>query len=172
MINYTNIENDLKEWIRTVTGLGTGYVISQNDNNPRPTGQYATIKIYDAQTVGHDTYNATSAINNTVDLNYKGVRRIRIGVNIFRDETDTVQNQMAKLISSFNRNDTAIYFESLNMGIIESGQVVDLPELVRDKWEERKQCDFFIYLNDEETQNVESIEKISGVGFNTPYQVP
>ena len=172
MIDYTQIENDLKQWIRTVCGFGGGFVISQNDNNPRPLDQYATVKIYDAQVIGHDTFNATAAPLGTVDLNYSGVRKIRIGVNIFRDGTETVQNQMAKLTSSFNRFDTQIYFKSKNMGIIESGEVIDLPELVRDKWEERKQCDFFVYVNDEETQNVEAIEKLAGTGFGTAYQIP
>jgi len=172
MIDYTLIENNLKQWVRSATGLGGGFVISQNDNNPRPIGQYATVKIYDAQVIGHDTYNATAAPLDTVNLNYTGVRKIRIGVNIFRDGAETVQNQMAKLTSSFNRIDTQIYFQSKNIGIIESGEVIDLPELVRDKWEERKQCDFFVYVNDEETKNVESIEKLAGVGFGTAYQIP
>lgn len=171
MINYTTIENQLKTWIKTETGLADTHVISQNDNHPRPIGQYATVRIFDAIAEGHDTYNAIASANNTVNLNYSGVRRVMIGVNIYRDGITTAQNQMAKLVSSFNRVDTGYYFQSLNLGIINSSEIRDLPELVNDVWENRKQCDFFIYVNDEETINIESIEHISGTGFDVPYSV-
>jgi len=171
MIDYTTIENEIKTWIKATTGLYDGLVISQNDNHARPVGQYATVRIFDAVKLGHDTYTAIASINNTVNLNYSGVRKIMIGINIYRDSIETSQDQMAKLVSSFNRLDTAIYFESLNMGIIDSSEVRDLPELVNDNWEERKQCDFFIYVVDDETVNVESIEHISGNGFGSPYKV-
>lgn len=171
MIDYTLIENQIKTWVKNETLLADSQVISANDNHTRPTGQYVTVKIYDAVKIGHDTYNAIASTNNTVNLNYSGVRKIMISINLFRDGLDTAQNQMAKLVSSFNRIDTGIYFESLNMGIIDSSEVRDLPSLVNNNWEERKQCDFFIYVVDNDTVNVESIEHISGNGFGSPYNI-
>ena len=171
MINYTTIENNIKNWIRTETGLSSGNVISQNDNHPRPIGQYATVRIFDAVVIGHDTFTTTNSINDTVNLNYKGLRRIMVGVNIYRDGTVTAQNQMARLVSSFNRIDTGYYFSDLGYGIINSSEIRDLPELVNNNWENRKQCDFFIYVTDDETINIEAITKVSGNGFDTPYIV-
>jgi len=171
MINYTQIENDLKTWIKSVTGLANDKVISQNDNHHSPLGQYATVRIFDAEVIGHDTFNATSGLNDTVNLNYNGVRRIMVGINIYRDDTVTAQNQMGKLISSFNRLDTSFYFQDKGLGMISSSEVRDLPERINNNWEERKQADFFFYLNDVELVNVEAITKIAGNGFGVDYIV-
>jgi hypothetical protein len=168
MINYTEIENILKTWIKTVTGLGNGNVISQDDNHARPQGQYATIKILDPLVIGHDTYNATNSINDTVNLNYVGVRKLMVTVNIYRDDA---MQKMAQLESSFNRLDTQIVLRAANLGIINSSDTRDLTSLVNDIWEQRRQADFFFYAEDKDTINVEAITKIAGKGFDTPYLV-
>ena len=168
MIDYTEIENQVKAWIKTVTSLSNANVISENDNHARPSGQYATVKLTDPLVIGHDSYKVTNSINDTVDLNYTGVRKLMISVNVYRD--DAIQ-KMASLSASFNRLDTQIYFRGINLGIINSSETRELTSLVNDKWEERRQTDFFFYAEDKEVVNVEAITKISGTGFDTPYLV-
>lgn len=171
MIDYKTVEIIIKTWVKSVTGLANDKVISQNDNHARPTGQYATVKIFNPKIIGHDTYKVTNAANNTVDLNYGGVRELMIGINIYRDDTETAMNQMAKLTSSFNRLDTQIYFNSLNIGIINTSEIRDLSSVINELWEERRQADFFLYANDADVVNVEAIMKIAGTGFDTDYIV-
>jgi len=171
MIDYKAIEIVLKTWIKSVTDLGNANVISQNDNHGRPTTQYATIKVYDGVVIGHDTYTTTNAPLDTVDLNYSGVRKIMVSVNIYKDDTVSAMEQMAKLVSSFNRLDTQMVFTSAKIGIINSSEIRDLTSLVDNNYEERRQADFFIYANDNDVINVEAIMRIAGNGFGVDYTV-
>lgn len=171
MINFTVLNNNMKTWIKDVTGLTNAQVINQNDNNPRPIGQYATVRIFDPIELGHDTTIIEDAVNNTVDINYQGVRQIMVGVNIYRDGANSALSVMAQLKSSLNRIDTKAFFAGLEIGIINGSATRDLSAVVKEDWEERRQADFFFYINDVEVENVEAILKISGEGFGTPYIV-
>lgn len=171
MIDFVTLNNDMKTWIKNVTGLDNGHVINQNDNNPRPIGQYATVRIFDPIELGHDSTIITDSINNTVDINYQGIRQIMVGINIYRDGVNTALTLMAQLKSSLNRVAQKEYFKALDIGIINASQTRDLSTVVKEDWEERRQADFFFYINDFETENIEAIVKVSGEGFGVPYLV-
>ncbi len=175
MIDFIALNNQMKTWIKDVTSLDNGHVINQNDNNPRPIGQYATVRIFDPIELGHDTTNIIDAVNDTVDINYQGVRQIMVGINIYRDDTvtpiNTALSVMASLKSSLNRVLTKEYFAGLNIGIINASATRELSSVVNQNWESRKQADFFFYINDISVENIEAITKISGTGFGTNYIV-
>jgi len=172
MIDFNTLENQLKTWIKTVTGLADDAVISQYDNHPRPTGQYATVRIFDPEVIGRDDKIYKTGIPiNTVDITSSGLRKLMVSVNIYRNGTNTTLEQMSKLVSSFNSVTIHDYFQSIDLGVINSSPTRDLTSIVNDLWEERKQTDFFFYATDTDIENIESIEKISGTGFGRSYLV-
>lgn len=172
MINFIQLRKDLKQWVRDVTALDSGHVINQNTDGTTPTGQYATVRVLDPIKVGHDTKEYSSAANDTVDINYEGLVKIMVSVNIFRENGDiTPLSQMALLKSSFHRVTTQDYFVSKELGIIDTSETRDLSSVINAKWEERRQADFFFYMTSTATENVTAIIKVAGEGFGIPYEV-
>lgn len=161
MIDFDQLYNDTATWVKTVTGLTDANVIPQNDAGVRPSGQYATIRVLDPEKIGHDSYKiTTNAIDDTtVDINYDGIRRVMISINIFRGDA---LGAMDKLKSSFDRVLTQEYFAGKNIGIINSSETRDLSDVVNSAWEERRQADFFFYVTNLETETLEAIETVTG----------
>ena len=164
MIDFAQLQADLTTWVRDVSGLDVNHVIPANDNGARPLDQYATIRVLDPDTIGHDAYTyKTNAIDPTsVDINYNGLRQIMVSINVYRGDALGIMN---KLKSSFDRVLTQDYFESKDIGIINTSATRDLSADVNGAWEERRQTDFFFFLIDEETETVEAIETIKGTNL-------
>lgn len=172
MIDYIQLRNDMKAWVRDVTGLDNGHVINQNSKGTTPTEQYATVRVLDPIRIGHDTKTYSDAVNDTVDINYEGLVKIMVSVNVYRENGNiTPLSQMALLKGSFNRVSTQDYFRGKDIGIIDSSETRDLSSVFNDAWTERRQADFFFYMTDNEVENVTAILKVSGTGFGEPYDV-
>lgn len=164
MIDFAQLQKDLAAWVRNVTALDSGHVIPQNDTGPRPTGQYATIRIMDPEKIGHDPYKTvTNTLDPTsVDINYGGLRQIMISINVYRGDALGI---MTALKSSFDRVLTQEYFAGKNIGIINTSATRDLSDTINGAWEERRQADFFFFLTNEDTETVEAIEIIKGTNL-------
>ena len=172
MLDFIQLRNDVKKWVRDVTGLDSSHVINQNSKGTTPTGQYATVRILDPIRIGSDTKTYSDAANDTVDINYEGLVKIMVSVNIYRENGNiTPLSQMALLKASFNRISTQDYFRSKNIGIIDSSESRDLSSVFNDAWTERRQMDAFFYLVDKDIENVTTILKVSGDAFGQPYDV-
>lgn len=172
MINFIELRNDLKSWVRNTTGLDSRHVINQNSKGVTPTGQYATVRVMDPMRIGSDTKEYANADNDTVDISYIGLVKIMVSINIYRENGNiTPLSQMAKLKASFDRVTTQDYFRSKNIGIIDSSESRDLSSVFNDAWIERRQTDFFFYVEDTDTENVTAIMKVDGKGFGIPYEV-
>lgn len=172
MIDFGQLQADLTTWVRNATGLDANHVIPQNDTGPRPKGQYATIRVFDPTKIGHDAYTITEGTLDptTADFNYYGLRQIMVGVNIYRGDA---LGAMTKLKASLDRVLTVEYFSGKNIGIINTSETRDLSEPVNGKYEERRQADFFFFLTNQDTENIEAIESIAGTNLidGKPYLV-
>jgi len=161
MIDYAQLQAYLTTWVRDVTGLNINHVIPQNDTGPRPKGQYATIRVFDPVKIGHDAYTVTEGTVDptTADFNYAGLRRIMVGINVYRGDAI---GTMGSLKASFDRVLTQEYFAGKDIGIINTSETRDISEVIDGKYEERRQADFFFFLTNTATENIEAIENIAG----------
>jgi hypothetical protein len=164
MIDFAQLQADLTGWVRTASGLDVNHVIPQNDGGPRPSGQYATVRVFDPVKIGHDPYSMTTNLldDTSVDINYSGLRQIMVGINVYRGDA---LGAMEKLKSSLDRVTIQDYFRAKDIGIINTSETRDLSEVVNGSYEERRQTDFFFFVTNNDTETVEAIETVKGTNM-------
>ena len=154
MLNITEIENALYEWVFNVTNL---QVIFANQNAPRPTTPYVLIHIVQSTPLGIEESRETLLIDNSVDIDYSNVEELFISINVYY--ADAYQTG-TKLKDSLGRVTVTDDLFSHGIGYLKTSDVRDMPEVINKQWEERSQFDCFFIVRSLDTENIESIRQI------------
>lgn len=155
MINITNIENTLYQWVSGVTGLTT---IFANPNAPRPTDPYALINIISTTPVGVEESESTLLPNTSVDVEYSNLELVMVSINTYYSGA---HQTATKIKDSLGRVTSKAELFAGGLGYSRSTAVNDIPEVIDERWEERAQFDCFFYTRSLDAENIESIQKIS-----------
>lgn len=155
-MTYTDLKQNIRTWIVNTLNIE---VIFSHGAGPRPKGQYAIMNIFAIEKLLEDVRTETRISGQAIQADYKGVRKVTISINIYRDNTN---EQMIKLKSSLSKILTQDYFNDLDIGIIEPNQINHVPEQIGKSWEDRSQCDFlFHYVPDIESDaDISEIKQI------------
>jgi len=140
-MTYNALKQNIRTWIVNTLNIE---VIFSHGSGPRPKNQYAVMNILSIEKLIEDVRTETRLVGGEIQADYKGVRKVIVSINIYRDNTN---EQMIKLRSSLSKILTQDYFNNLDIGIIEPNQINHIPELIGKSWENRSQCDFmFNYI--------------------------
>lgn len=155
MLNITDIEDALYEWVFGITNVKT---IFAHPNAPRPKGQpYILIHIVQNVPVGIAESEYTLLGDNSIDIDHSNVEDIFVSINTYRGNA----HQLAtKLKDSLARVTVTDQLFSAGLGYSRASFVQDIPEEINKRWEERAQFDCFFFTRSLDEENIETIQKI------------
>lgn len=165
-MTYTDLKQNIRTWIVNTLDME---VIFSPAIGPRPEGQYALLNIVSTEKLINDVRSETRLGDGSIKADYQGVRKVMVSVNVYRDNT---MEQMIKLRSSLAKILTQDYFNSLNIGLINSSNVNHIPEQIGKDWEDRSQCDFFFHYiptieSDPDISEIKQIEVVNEINDET-----
>jgi len=165
-MTYDDLRSNIRVWIENTLGLT---VIYSHGKGPRPKDQYVVMNILAIEKLLEDVRIETRLGGGEIQADYKGVRKVTISINIYRDNTN---EQMIKLRSSLSKILTQDYFNGLDIGIIEPNQINYVPEQIGKSWEDRSQCDFLFHYvpdidNDPDISEIKKIEVTNEISGDT-----
>lgn len=137
MLNYDDIYKSLVTVIESIT---SATCIIANQNAPRPTGEYSTIKIISQSRVGWESITMVDQAGPDVDLieTIEGQQNLLLSLNFFRGQAQQVANNLKLLIQTSGYHEL-LTVAGLGVGLI--SPVRDIPDVLSKSWEERAQLD-------------------------------
>jgi len=154
MLNITDIEDALRVWAVTVTGLET---IFAHPNAPRPKTSYVLINVFQNTPVGVRESESTLLINDSIDVDYSTVELLMVSINVYYAEAYQLAT---KLKDSLGRITVTDQLYAAGLGYNKAGDVRDIPERINKQWEERGQFDCFFFTRSLDEENIETIQKV------------
>lgn len=152
----------VKDWIEGTTNNGVP-AIRLYQSGTRPAGIYAGMHIFDIQNFARDTvHREPLTVGPPLDVKETIVARRTYGVTISVYRAENALQICEKLKSSlFSEITHQGYFLPNNMGFVRSSNTRHLPELVKDKYENRAEFDVFFNTAETFVSEIESIEEVN-----------
>ena len=104
MPDWSTVEDALRVWIKTATGLDDAHVIWAEQTGPRPAGTFATLRLGDIIPVGladdvQDSTDLLAPAGGEITFTAVGTREFRVSVQCFTAATvddTTARNLLSK----------------------------------------------------------------------------
>lgn len=154
MIDKEIIEDALVSWLSGVTG---GVVIIADQGKPRPTTDYATIKILTFLPIGTDGIEQTALPTDLVQIDYSTNFDILVSLNFFRDNSFL---NASKARGSFSLTSVIEDLESNGLFFKSTSDIRNINEVIKKQNEDRYQIDISFYIRSTTTEIIEQIKKI------------
>ena len=157
MLDLSAVETVLVNLFGTITGLT--FIIS-DQNAPRPTGQYGTIKITSIERDGWDSTTFEDQPGPDVDVfeNIKGLRSLTVSTNVYREQAMQKVEDLRLLIQSSASQQT-MRINGLGLNVVSS--IKNMAEILDKQIEPRAQVDIGFYVTNEAqliTRAIASVE--------------
>lgn len=165
-MTFDAFRKNIRTWIADTLSIE---VIFSHGKGPRPNGQYAVLNVVSIEKLIEDVRTEARKSDGKVKANYQGIRKVMISINIYRANT---MEQMMKLRGSLEKISTQDYFNTLDVGLINSSNVNHIPEQIGKDWEDRSQCDFFFHYiptveSDADISEIKQIEVTNKINNET-----
>lgn len=154
MLNIDQIGESIRQWIETVTSL---QCIFADENGPRPTDPYLSIKVKDTDSLGEGETSSTPLPDYSIDIEHSNIHELKASINAYRG---SAFQELTKLVSSLDHFSTLDYFTAADIGIGRVGSPVDIPDVVNKNNEARAQIDLFFHVRSLSTENIEGIKQV------------
>jgi hypothetical protein len=124
-MSWPDVLDGLRVWVRSATGLGDGNVIWADQNGPRPTSSFASLRIGPLVSIGPvdevvDLYDAGRDAGQEIELRVQGVRRFTVSVQVFTPGTLDATSAHALL----TRAQLALALPSIRDALADAGVTV------------------------------------------------
>lgn len=149
MLDWTAIEDALREYAFTATGLGPQALIfeGQNGSVPDPTSPFMTIALGDLVKKGRDSVSTrfdAGEVGEEIRIQTFGLRKLTVTFQAFGPKTTTPDNSEPTARTLASKLEAYIELPSVRgrlnaagLGVLEVGPVRWLPKLVNTKFEGR-----------------------------------
>lgn len=156
MISLNQINDNLRYWIASVTGLDEDNVRPANQAAPDGTNPYCTVLLSTLSQVGHDGI-VTESRDEDVDIDEtrEGDREIVASINFYGSGSKT---NASKLLGAPDESAQLAALNEIGIGFQRFSDSRDLSQVIYAKTEERAQVDMFFYFSDTSTNTVTSIQ--------------
>ncbi len=95
-VSWTAIEDALRAWVLSASGLDDGRVIWSQQGGPRPDTPFVTLQIFTMKNVGQDWVNVEDADEGEVEMKARGAREATLVMQCFA--TDAVGAAAAAML--------------------------------------------------------------------------
>ena len=154
MLDIDQIGDSIRVWIETVTSL---QCIFADENGPRPTDPYLSVKVKDTDSLGEGETLSTPLSDYSIDIEHSNIHVLHASINAYRG---SAFQELTKLVSSLDHFSTLDYFTAAKIGIGAVGDPTDIPDVVNKKNEARAQIDLFFHVRSLSTENIEGIKQV------------
>jgi hypothetical protein len=165
MATWAQIEQALRAWIMTTTGLHDSKVIFADQDAPRPvSGPFATIKGRLSRTrIGAFDEEAASEDDDS-DIIRTQRRRLTVSINLIGTDALSLADDAS---DGLDRYDVREALDAVGLAVIDPGDVRDLTGLIETRHEERGQFDAVFHMVSQTTETVGWIEIVEGTATYT-----
>lgn len=154
MINQTDLENAVFDWIISVLDIEVRVAHSKAK---RPQVPYATINFITFTSLSTKGSSKRLEEDETVTITYATLNSLTVSINIF------YENAYSNCIKLKHSLESVLVSEDLyskGLGYLNTSDVRDIPSVINEEWEERAQIDVNFSVISEDTENIETIQKI------------
>lgn len=149
MLDLVTINNGVQQIVENLLGVTT---IFEDQNAPRPKGDYVTLKLTNLQTLARREEGETNDQGLAPVFAYY---LITFSFNSFRENAKTLMEQLR---FSFNLRTILDQFEALGLGFSNTSSIIDVPMLLQTEWEERSQMSAMFFVSDSTLDNIGFIQ--------------
>ena len=133
------INSALQDWIMEVTSYDDQHVIIENQDGPRPIGDFATYDVISVVPADYSYWSKTDLGGGDIQFDYMSQNVLTVSVNIYASDglsllQDLFQSRYLKTIRDF--------FKDEKMSLIRTGDPLKIPEPGETGWFNRYQVDF------------------------------
>jgi len=159
MLNLLAINNGVQHIVESLLNVTT---IFEDQNAPRPEGDYLTLKLTSIQQLARREEGATNDQGlASVFAHYL----ITFSFNSFRENSKSLMEQLR---FALNLRTVLDQFEALGLGFSNTTPIIDVPMLLQTEWEERSQMNAMFFVSDTDQDNIGFIQStdIDGKFYN------
>jgi hypothetical protein len=173
-----DIEDALRAWVKTASGLDDAHVIWGWQGGPRPSGTHIDLRIGPRVPVGLDShdwnYDAARPPGQEIEHRVTGLRELTLSVQCYSSEVSGNASAPAILAAVQTRMRLPSIHDALSsagLSCFDNGQVMHVPQLVDADWESRAVLETRWYYRELETEmggyiaSVEITNQMTGETF-------
>ena len=161
-IKEKELETILFDWVRDYSidgcfpSLRENHIIWAEQNEFQPTPPFITLKLISGpnEVGNNDELKFNEA---TQDFSTDSMRSITLNIQVFGTDAYDI---ISKLQASLQNPNVQDYFHSNNISQYDNTDIIDLTELLEQKFEKRKSMDVFFYIPFVFQTQLEAIETI------------
>lgn len=166
-MNWSTVQDALRSWVSAATGVALASVIMAEQDGPRPTKPFATIRVSGIRRLGAFDGSAATTTAGTPDpgeevtLTTGGHRELGVSVNVFTVPTQGASCAFAlasKLHAQADTEGVRATMKAAGASLFEVAPVRNLNDVFRTAMEGRAQVDARLYVTESVTELTTYIE--------------
>lgn len=179
-MNWNAIENALRTWVRSATGLGDAAVIFADQTGQRPAAPFVTIKLGTIIPLGafdetRTIYDADADPGEEVELRVSGQREFSVSLQAFSTVVTSPTSDTLPARALLGKCQTALQlptvkaaFDTAGVSCFDVGSVLNLSALVGTLFEGRAALDCRFYATDTASEFVGFIDEVETTSYLGP----